>query len=244
MSDDRDNGGHYRKHPGQAVRHLVAVNLMRHLLLWIALLPATAAAGLITDSPKGVNEPRFYENLRAMLDQLSKSKDPIIRELYETAKNAPAAIHFRPMTGDRSTWNSDGTRARAHTEPDDKRPKREGRTQPTDATVFVPPNAVDPTNAHKSGVLVHELTHAIDLAYGRYNKTAAVRERRAVFIQNVWRARVEGPLRTSYHDRFPTLDYQEAARRGVINEYARYIFTRSDFPSPPAATSSEKGTKD
>jgi hypothetical protein len=220
------------------------MTLMRHVLVWIALLPAAAAAGLVTDAPNGVNEPKFYENLRAMLDQLSKSKDPIIRELYETAKNAPASIHFRPMTDDRSTWNSDGTRTRAHTEPDDKRPKREGRSKPTGATVFVPPNAVDPANAHKSGVLVHELTHAIDLAYGRYNKTAAVRERRAVFIQNVWRARVGGPLRTSYHDRFPTLDYQEAERRSAIDEYVRYIFTRSDFPSPPAATGSEKRTKD
>lgn len=206
------------------------MNLVRHVLAWIALLPAAAAAGLVTDAPAGVKEPKFYENLRAMLHQLSNSRDPIIRELYEAAKNAPASIRFRPMTDDRSTWNSDGSRDRAHTEPDDKRPKREGRSKPADATVFVPPNAVAPGNAHKSGVLVHELTHAIDLAYGRYNKIAAVRERRAVFIQNVWRANVGGPLRTSYHDRFSTLDYQDAARRGAIDEYARYIFTRSDFP--------------
>ena len=220
------------------------MNLMRYVLVWIALLPAAAAAGLVTEAPKGINEPKFYESLRVMLDQLSNSKDPIIRELYETAKNSPASIHFRPMTDDRSTWNSDGTGTRAHTEPDDKRPKGEGRTKPTGATVFVPPKAVDPTNGHKSGVLVHELTHAIDLAYGRYNKTATVRERRAVFIQNVWRARVGGVLRRSYHDRFPTLDYQEAARRGAIGEYARYIFTRSDFPEPPAAPGAERKTKD
>lgn len=220
------------------------MSFMRHVLSWIAFLPAAAAAGLVTDAPHGVNEPTFYENLRAMLDQLSNSRDPIIRELYISAKNAPASIHFRPMTDDRSTWNSDGTRTRAHTEPDDKRPKQEGRNRPADATVFVPPNAVEPTNAHKSGVLVHELTHAIDLAYGRYNKDAAVRERRAVFIQNVWRARVGAQLRTSYHDRFPTLDYQEAARRGTIDEYARYIFTRSDFPKPPAAAGAEKRMKD
>lgn len=220
------------------------MNFRRHLLVCIALLPAVATAGLVTDPPKGVNEPKFYENLRAMLDQVSKSGDPIIRELHEAAKNAPASIHFRPMTDDRSTWNSDGTRTRAHTEPDDKRPKGKGRDKPTSATVFVPPNAVDPTNSHKSGVLVHELTHAIDLAYGRYNKDATVRERRAVFIQNVWRAKVGGLLRTSYHDRFPTFDYQEAVRKSAIDEYARYIFTRSDFSSPPAMTGSEKGTKD
>jgi hypothetical protein len=110
--------------------------------------------------------------------------------------------------------------------------------------VFVPPNAVDPANSHKAGVFVHELTHAIDLAYGRYNKTATVRERRAVFMQNVWRARIGNTLRTSYHDSFPTLDYQEAVRKGAVDEYARYIFTRSDFPEPPAASAAETGTKD
>ena len=37
-------------------------------------------------------------------------------------------------------------------------------------------------------------------------------------------------LRTSYHGKFPTLDYQVAVRRGVLAEYVRDIFTRSGFP--------------
>ena len=71
------------------------MNLMRYVFVWIAFLPVAAAAGLVTDEPKGVNEPEFYENLRAMLGQLSNHKDPIIRELYDTAKNAPASIRSR-----------------------------------------------------------------------------------------------------------------------------------------------------
>ena len=52
------------------------------------------------------------------------------------------------------------------------------------------------------------------------------------------------PLRTSYHQRFPTLDYQEAVRKGAIDEYARYIFTRNDFPEPPATEIPGKGSND
>jgi hypothetical protein len=51
----------------------------------------------------------------------------------------------------------------------------------------------------------------------------------------VWRHQVGSPLRTSYHGRFPTLDYQEAVGHGKVAEYARYIFTGSDFPAPPSA---------
>jgi hypothetical protein len=63
-----------------------------------------------------------------------------------------------------------------------------------------------------------------------------VRERRAVFMQNVWRAHLGRKLPTDYHGRFATLDYQDAARRGAVGELARYIFTRSDFP-PPGSSS-------
>jgi hypothetical protein len=116
---------------------------MRNILACIILLPGTAAAGLVTDAPAGVNEPKFYEDLRSALAGLAKSKEPIIRELFEVAQKAPAKIYFRPMTDDRSTWNNDGTPDRAHTEPNDKRPKREGRDKPADATVFMPRDSVE-----------------------------------------------------------------------------------------------------
>jgi len=205
-----------------------------------------ATAGLVADPPAGVDEPRFYEQLRKMLaEEFSGSKDPIIRRLYETAKASPATIHIRPMTDDRSTWNSDGTRTRGHTDPDDKQSKATGRDKPSDATVFLPPDAVEPgKNFWNSGTLAHELTHAIDLANGRYNKDVKVRERRATFMQNVWRSHTGKTIRTSYHDRFPTLDYQEAMRTGKMDEYVRYIFTRSDFPAPPSTPPAGATAKD
>ena len=213
-------------------------NLARSLLaILVSIWACEAAAGLVTDPPAGVDEPRFYEQLRTMLAELSRSKDPLLRRLYETAKASPAAIHVRPITDDRSTWNSDGTRTRGHTEPDDRRPKSAGRDKPSNATIFVPPEAVEPGKGFwKSGMLVHELTHAIDLANGRYNPEVTVRERRATFMQNVWRSHTGATLRTSYHGRFPTLDYQEALRRRALEDYARHIFMRSDFPKPPSAS--------
>jgi hypothetical protein len=215
------------------------------LAILMSMWACGAAAGLVTEPPAAVDEPRFYEQLRAMLVELSRSEDPILRRLHETARASPAAIRVRPMTDDRSTWNSDGSRTRAHTEPDDRQPKSAGRDKPSDATIFLPPEAVEPGKGFwKSGTLVHELTHAIDLANGRYNPAVAIRERRATFMQNVWRGHTGAALRTSYHGRFPTLDYQEALRRGALEEYARYIFTRSDFPGPPGASQTVSATKD
>ncbi len=68
-----------------------------------------------------------------------------------------------------------------------------------------------------------------------------VRERRAVFVQNLWRARVGFPLRVAYHGQFPTLDYQYAASKGAIPAYANYVLTRADFP--PAPTGAKAGRK-
>jgi hypothetical protein len=100
--------------------------------------------------------------------------------------------------------------------------------------VFIPPDSVDPRSSHwRAGVLAHELTHALDLANGRYNRDATVRERRATFMQNAWRDHIGSELRVSYHGRFPTPDWQEAKRRGAIEQYANYIFNRADLPAAP-----------
>ena len=205
----------------------------------------TGRKGLVVEPVPGA-EARFLQQLEAALGELAKSKEPLLKRLYEAAQASPAAIRIRPITDDRATWHPDGNRTRGHADPDDKRPKHEGRSKPADATVFIPPGAVDPTASHwRSGVLVHELTHALDLANGRYSPDLSVRERRATFMQNVWRNQIGSGARTSYHGRFPTLDYQEAVRTKSIEEYARYLFTRSDFPAPPGASApADKTGKD
>lgn len=214
--------------PKQALRNALA--------LLLALAAGRAGATLVVTAPAGAPDALFYRNLSAMLDSLAQSSDPVIRRLHDAAAAAPGAIRFREMTDDPATWSSDGDPQRGHTEPDDGRPKREGRSAPTDATVFVPPAALEVGSPRwRSGLLVHELVHALDLASGRYNRDYTVRERRATFMQNLWRHDVGSRLRTSYHGRFATLDYQVAAAHGTIAAYANEIFTGAGFPKPPGA---------
>jgi hypothetical protein len=214
------------------------------LLVMFALATSPARAVLVVDSPAGSSNPRFYEQLRAALAILAKSDDPHMRQLHAAAVAAPGVINFRQITDDRATWANDGDRNRGHTEPTDGRPKREGRSKPTDATIFLPQSGVEPGSSRwKSGLLVHELVHALDLASGRYNRDYRVRERRAVLVQNIWRHRVGFQLRTSYHGAFPTLDYQYAETRGTTGEYVNYIFTRADFPEAPPAKFAQQAAK-
>jgi len=199
----------------------------------LALAAPAVCARLVVGDPASTESAAFTRQLGTALDALAKADDPRIRELVAAAAAAPGSIRVRQLTDDPATWSGDGDRNRGHTEPADGRPKREGRTTPTDATIFVPLAALEPGNARwNSGLLVHELTHALDLASGRYNRDYTVRERRATFMQNLWRQHVGAELRVSYHDRFATLDYQHAVRSGELALYAHYIFTRADFPPP------------
>jgi hypothetical protein len=190
-----------------------------------------ANASPVFDDSASAASSDFYRKLRAALDALGRSDSLHIRQLHAAVAVAPGTIHFREMTDDPSTWSSDGDPNRGHTNPADRRTKRDGRAAPTDAAVFVPRAALEIGGPRwPSGLLVHELVHALDLASGRYNRDYRVRERRATFMQNVWRSHVGSRLRTSYHGEFATLDYQYAARHGTIAQYAEYIFTRADFP--------------
>ena len=201
------------------------------LALGMALTAQPVKAVLVTDAPPGSRDTQFHLRLNAAIAELARSRDPLLRELLASVRAASGIIVVRPLTDDPATWSSDGDRDRAHTAPADRRPKRRGRTTPTDAVVYLNRDAVDDGSSHwNGGVLVHELVHALDLSTGRYNPDVRLRERRAVFMQNVWRQRVGYPLRSSYHGRFATVDYQRAAKHGEIADYGRYLFTRPDFP--------------
>ena len=176
---------------------------------------------------------QFQDQLRAALTMLARSNDPAIKQLHAQLESAAGVVTFRQMTDDRATWSNDGDPTRGHIEPSGGGPKHDGRTSPTDATIYIPQTAVDPGSERwRSGLLVHELVHGLDLATGRYNPDYRVRERRAVFLQNIWRERTGFPLRTSYHGAFPTMDYQYAKSVGLTASYLEYIFRRSDFPGP------------
>jgi hypothetical protein len=196
------------------------------------LIPALVSANVLVEIPPGFQH-RFNEQVNAALASLARSEDASIRQLHDAVVSSPATIVIRPITDDRATWHSSGDPDRRHTEPVDQRSKATGRSKPTGAITYILVADVDPgSDIWKQGVLVHELVHAVDLAYGRYHSDETVRERRAVFLQNVWRARFGRPLRSTYHGRFATTDYQDAKRRGMLNEFAQYIFTRADLPSP------------
>jgi len=193
----------------------------------------TAHASIEVDDATRSGNPGFYRQLDSALATLEKSGDPHIRDLLAALRAAPGRITIRQMTGDPSTWSNQGDPDHGHTNPGDGRPKNSDRSAPASATTFVPLSALQTGHGQwKNGVLVHELVHALDLATGHWNGDSSVRERRATFMQNLWRRDVGAPLRESYHGRFATLDYQHAAREGTITEYVGYILTRSDFPKP------------
>ena len=204
----------------------------------IAIAGSTqASAVLVIETGRSQADRAFEQRLQAALLHVRDSQDAAVREVYSAAMATPVTITLRPITDDRATWHPDGDRTRGHTEADDGRRRGTGRSVPTPAIVYIPRDTVDPASAHwRNGLLVHELVHAIDLAFGRYNRDYTVRERRAVFIQNIWRDRIGFPLRKDYHGRFATLDYQYAKSRGAVAEYARYLFSGADFPPAISAT--------
>jgi len=200
----------------------------------LLLLPGLLWAGVVIDIPAVSGHSTFNQQVTAALAILGRSQDAPIRQLHAAVVASPATIVIRPITDDPATWHDPSDRRRRHTEPVDGGAKASGRTKPTGAIVYILPDDVDPrSSAWKQGDLVHELVHALDLAYGRYHRDDTVRERRAVFLQNVWRARLGAQLRTTYHGRFATMDYQDASRRGTLSELAQCIFTQSDLPRAP-----------
>lgn len=195
-----------------------------------ALGPSPAIAAF-AEPPRAGAEAKFYRQLQSALDGLKASEVPLMRELHAAVSAAPKSVSFRPITDDPATWHRDGDRNRGYTDPADGGKKSLGRSQPTDAVIYIPRIAVEPGSPRwKNGLLVHELVHALDLVEGRFHPSDPVRERRATFVQNVWRQHIGYPLRESYHGRFPTLDYQEAVSTGAVETYTRCIFTRNDLP--------------
>jgi len=220
-----------RRMPGRWLPALPRAGRKACGLVWIAcMLPAALHAAIrIAPGPDGP----FAHQVETALSGLRASDRTPWRRLVESVDRCPATVEIRPMTADRRTWHPDGNPQRGHTDPTDRRPKRLGRDRPTDAWLYVPPSAVQPgSRLWRSGVLVHELTHAMDLVCGRYHPQGSVRERRAVWVQNLWRQANGHALRTSYHGRFPTPDFQTSSIEGRLAEYEERLFSGSDFPPP------------
>jgi hypothetical protein len=165
----------------------------------------------------------FKTNVNNFLTSLEESRAAHLLRLITLLRESDATVSIRAITDD--------PEANAHTDPTDGKPKNLGRKKPTAAVIFINSDRVDPNHeSYRLGMLAHELVHALDLTHGRYHSDYAWRERRAVFIENLWRDLNGFELRDSYHGRFPTTDYQYAKAEGTVAYYANFLFTRNDFP--------------
>jgi len=138
------------------------------LLCSLALTANSAAGAIALDAPAGSRCLRFLKRVNTALAGLARSGAPPIGQLYEAINAVPGTIRFRPISDDPATWSKDGVRFRGHTELTDISINQEWSTRSTNAAVFLPERAViNGTAPWSSGVFVHELVHALDLAFRR-----------------------------------------------------------------------------
>jgi hypothetical protein len=192
--------------------------------------------------------PLFEARVWKLMDDLMTSSKPGLQLLYQRMLHSSVPITIRSVTDDASTFHVSearmapgdrplARRRRSHTDPSDSKRRGAERDTPTGSIIFVNPYRIIPSdNTYKRGTFVHELVHAFDLANGLYNSDVEIRERRAIFFQNMWRETKGKDPREDYHGRFVTDDYQKAVRadrdgrpNGVATVTA-YLLSHNDFP--------------
>ena len=160
-----------------------------------------------------------------------KQISPHTRRLIDALANSSQRIKIVPITSDPSTWHPAGDPERSHTRVAKGQSKAKKRQRPVDAIIYVNVKRITPSHkSYSRGTLMHELVHALDLASGRYHDDYVIREKRAVFFQNIWRMWHSSRLRKHYHQKFKTLEYQQALDAGLINEFVEYFFKYNDLP--------------
>src|SRR5262245_21281112 len=126
-------------------------------------------AGITIEARPGAHGAAFEQRVKAALAAVEDSPDPSIGHLYAAVAASPAPITMRAITDDPTTWHDKNDRHRPHTEPADRKARDAGRTQPTSAILYVPPDAVERNSTlWRHGAFVHELVHEHDIAYGLY----------------------------------------------------------------------------
>lgn len=201
---------------------------MKTILLLCGLLLSLSQAAHATITIQGPS--KFKANVEFHLSQAKRQSDQLKR-LINAAEIHPSIITITPITNDKSTWHYKGDKSRSHTEASDNKKRGAKRDKPTNSIIFINTNRITPSHkTYKSGTLIHEIVHALDLANGLYNSDYKIRERRAIFFQNIWRSLQHKTLRSNYHDRFQTLDYQNAVNSGTINTFVTHYFSHNDLP--------------
>ena len=199
---------------------------MRVLLLIAVVCLSTPSSAAIEIA----GSVEFQYKVRQVLSQARESSVHL-EQLIDSLENSPVVVVIHPISDDAASWHPRGDRTRSHTRALDSLPRRASRDQATESVIYL--NEARVTPGHRSfmkGTLIHELVHALDLATGRYHENYVIREKRAVFFQNIWRDVQGARLRSAYHDRFPTLEYQGAVKRDEVEHFVEYYFNASDTP--------------
>lgn len=169
--------------------------------------------------------------LRAMRD-----KSPHLAQLLKAAQEAPFPITLHPLMEDPKTYFR-GQPYRAHAGPAGPPSRSWGGVIGYPTSIYLTLANVNPYwSESKRGMLTHELVHAVDLAYGRMHPDRLVSERRAVFMENLWRDLHGWVIAEWYYDSksemFETLEYSRAKSQGVVARCVEQILTVSSFYCP------------
>src|SRR5262245_6234765 len=186
------------------------------------------------ETPNGdLRGEEFRRNVVASLLAM-RDKSPHLARLLRAAQQAPGEIRVHPMMEDPS----------AHIQGQMYRPHAVGyRSVGRDGSVgysagiYLSLGMVNPYwTQYRRGQLPHELMHAVDLVYERVHPNRLVRERRAMFMENVWRDVHGWSLAEAYTDSklplFETLEYQRAKRQGLVVRCVDVLLTVSSFDCP------------
>lgn len=169
-----------------------------------------------------------------MLTGLREIRDasPYLAQIFKAAHAAPFEIVIGPVTDDPRT-HFEGDRTRSSTRAFHADPLADSRLPGGPALILLNLDDVSPWGfLYKRGTLAHELVHALDRTYGRSHPNRQVRERRAVFVTNIWRDARGWYVAESYNGEFETLDYQRAKSQGAIQRCLDLILTVSTFDCP------------
>lgn len=223
-------------------------------LLAAALLAAAALTGAGLGAPARADEialgsirietpngdfrgEEFRRNVMAGLRAM-QDKSPHLARLLKAAQEAPFPITVQPMMDDRDpSAHVKGNLYRPHARPVGYPSFGRGGVLGIPAALYLTVGMVNPHwMEYKRGALAHELVHALDFVYGRWSSDRLLAERRAMFMENVWRDALGWRLAEHYTDQklplFETLEYQRAKSQNAVARCVEMLLSVSSFACP------------
>ena len=204
---------------------------MSHLISFVVFIIMTVTSSPVSAYIEIKGSKEFRQQVEAYLEQGMKISHHI-RLLIEKVNDSPLKISIRPLTDNPDTWHRGGDATRSHTKAKKRKSEITGIRQISQAAIYINPSRIlrsDKTYSH--GTLIHEFVHALDMVSNRYHEDHVIREKRAVFFQNIWREAHGRRLRKHYHKKFETREYQQALEKNQVSEVVDYMFNHDDLPS-------------